>query len=629
MAILKELWSGEVNDEQVLSTYQYVVELREGLEQTCQLARDNLKKVQFKQKTYYDKRARSRKFDVGDKVLLLLPTESNKLLLQWKGPYEVVEIVNRIDYKVDVDGVVGTFHANMLKQYVERKTVTSHCLLSSEANVTVDEETDTEEFGLDDCAFRTAKQPQSYNDVSVSDALTSEQRAEVEALIEQYPDILTSVPGRTDLIQHDIKLSTSEPIQSKGYPVPFKARDVMDSEIKEMLELGVIEKSVSPYSSPVVLVPKKDGSVRFCIDFRKLNKVTEFDAEPMPNMEEVINRMSGNKFFTRMDCSKGYWQVCLPDNCKHLTAFETPQGLFQFKTMPFGLVNSGATFCRLMRQVLANVPNVDSFVDDMWIFTETWEAHMTSLRQVLDRLRSAKLTAKPSKCFIGYSSIECLGHNIVGHTVRPQEDKIQAIREATQPQTKHQMKSFLGLAGFYRRFIPSFSLIASPLTDLTKKDRPNSIKDWQDKHEKAFQTLKTRLTSSPILRLPVFHDEIPFVLRTDASDVGVGAVLLQEFEGEGLLPIAYASKKLLPREKNYSTIEKECLGIIWGIEKFRKYLYGVEFLLETDHKPLSYLQTAKVLNPRIMRWAMRLQPYRFRIVAIRGQDNLGADYLSR
>ena len=149
--------------------------------------------------------------------------------------------------------------------------------------------------------------------------MTSEQRAEVEALIEQYPDVLTSVPGRTDLIQHDIKLSTSEPRRSQGYPVPLKAHDVMDSEIKEMLELGVIENTVSPYSSPVVLVPKKDGSVRFCIDFRKLNKKTEFDAEPMSNMEEVINRMSGHKFFARMDCSKGYWQVCLPDNCKHLT----------------------------------------------------------------------------------------------------------------------------------------------------------------------------------------------------------------------------------------------------------------------------------------------------------------------
>ena len=224
--------------------------------------------------------------------------------------------------------------------------------------------------------------------------------------------------------------------------------------------------------------------------------------------------------------------------------------------MPFGLVNSGATFCRLMRIILSKLPNVDSFVDDMWIFTETWEDHMTSLRQVLDRLRSAKLTAKPSKCMIGYGSIECLGHNIVDQTVRPQEDKVQAVRDAPRPTTKRQMKSFLGLAGFYRRFIPTFSSIASPLTDLTKSDRPNSIRDWQDQHEKAFKTLKNRLTSSPIFRLPVFQNGTPFVLRTDASDVGIGAVLLQEFEGEARLLIAYASKKLLPREKNYSLIEK-------------------------------------------------------------------------
>ena len=226
----------------------------------------------------------------------------------------VLHVNGSLTRSVDVDGVVGTYHANMLKQYVERKNVTSHCLLSADANATVDEETDTEEFGLDNCAFPTAKQPQLYNDVSISDALTSEQFAEVEALVEQYPDVLTCVPGLTDLIQHDIKLLTSEPIRSKGYPVPFKARDVMDSEIKEMIELGVIEKSVSPYSSPVVLVPKKDGSVRLCIDFRKLDKATEFDAEPMPNMEEVINRMSGHKFFTKMDCCKGYRQVGLPDN---------------------------------------------------------------------------------------------------------------------------------------------------------------------------------------------------------------------------------------------------------------------------------------------------------------------------
>ena len=468
MAILRELWSGEARDEHVLSTYQYVIELRDRLEQTCKLAHENLKKLQIKQKTYYDRRARSRKFDVGDKVLLLLPTDSNKLLLQWKGPYEVVEVVNRMDYKIDVNGVVSTYHANMLKQYVERRNELSHCLLSAEAIESVDDE-DNEDFPLDDCTFPTAKKPESFRDVSISNTLTSEKRKEVETLTKRYPDVLSSLPGRNDQIQHDIKLLTSEPIRTKGYSIPYKTRSVMETEIQDMLDLGVIEPSISPYSSPIVLVPKKDGSVRFCIDFRKLNKVTEFDAEPMPNMEEIINRMSGHKYFTKMDLSKGYWPVGLTERFKPLTAFGTPRGLFQFRTMPFGLVNSGATFCRLMRIILSNLPNVDSFVDDMWIFTETWRDHMTSLRQVLDRLRSAKLTAKPSKCMIGYDSIECLGHNIVGQTVRPQEDKIQAIRDAPRPSAKRQIKSFLGLAGFYRRFIPNFSSIASPLTDLTQK----------------------------------------------------------------------------------------------------------------------------------------------------------------
>ena len=269
--------------------------LRDRLEQTCKLAHENLKKVQTKQNAYYDRRARSRKFDVGDKVLLLLLTDSNKLLLQWKGPYEVVEVVDRMGYKIDVNGVVSTYHANMLKQYVERRNELSHCLLSAEAIESVYDD-DNEDFPLDDCTFPTAKKPESYRDVSISDALTSEQRKEVETLMKQYPDVLSSLPGRTDRIQHDIKLLTSEPIRTKGYSIPYKTRSVMETEIQDMLDLGVIEPSISPYSSPIVLVPKKDGSVRFCIDFRRLNKVTEFDAELMPNMEEIINGMRPQLF---------------------------------------------------------------------------------------------------------------------------------------------------------------------------------------------------------------------------------------------------------------------------------------------------------------------------------------------
>ena len=631
MAILRELWTDEVEDEEVRSTYDYVINLRNRLEHTCELAMKNLQKVQGKQKVYYDRRAKPRSFKVGDKVLLLLPTDSNKLLLQWRGPFEIVEVLNRVDYRVNVNGYIHTYHANILRLYVERKTEASHCLLSAEASMPLSEDDDDEsdEYSLEDCTFPSNKEIETYRDVSISDELTDEQKKEVKELLAKYPDVLTSIPGKTELLEHDIKLSTAEPVRSKGYPLPYKTREIMESEIDEMIELGVIEPSISPYSSPIVLVPKKDGSVRFCIDFRKLNKVTEFDAEPMPNMEEVINRMSGHRFYSQMDLCKGYWQLGLSKRSRPYTAFETPRGLFQFKTMPFGLVNAGASFCRLIRIVLQGLRNVDSFVDDMWIFTETWEKHLKSIKATLDRLRAAKLTAKPSKCKIGYSEIECLGHNIQDQTLRPKDDKIQAVKDAQRPVTKKQVRGFLGLAGFYRKFIPNFSEIAAPLTDLTKKDRPNRIKDWLSHHERAFQTLKSRLTSSPILRLPVFNEGKPFILRSDASDIGIGAVLLQEFEGEGKLPIAYASKKLLPRERNYSVIEKECLAIIWAIEKFRKYLFGEEFILECDHKPLSFMQTAKALNPRIMRWALKLQPYRFRIVAIRGQDNVGADYLSR
>ena len=240
--------------------------------------------------------------------------------------------------------------------------------MSAEAIESVDDD-DNEEFPLDDCTFPTAKKPESYRDVSFSDTLTSEQRKEVATLMKQYPDVLSSLPGRTDRIQHYIKLLTLELIRTKGYSIPYKTRSVMETEIQDMLDLGVIEPSISSYSSLIVLVPKKDGSVRFCIDFRKLNKVTEFDAEPMPNMEEIINRMSGHKYFTKMYLSKGYWQVGLTESSKPLTAFETPRGLLQIRTMPFGLVNSEATCCRLMRIILSNLPNGDSFVDDMWIFT--------------------------------------------------------------------------------------------------------------------------------------------------------------------------------------------------------------------------------------------------------------------
>ena len=293
--------------------------------------------------------------------------------------------------------------------------------------------------------------------------------------------------------------------------------------------------------------------------------------------------------------------------------------------MPFGLVNAPAIFSRMMRILLQDVANVTNFIDDILIHTSTWAEHIKVLEQVLRRLKDAGLTARPTKCLIGYTKLEFLGHRVGQGLLEPLSEKVNKVQDAPRPKTKKQLRSFLGLTGYYRRFIPNYSAIAAPLTDKTKKREPNHI-IWENSQEFAFRSLKSCLVKAPVLHLPDINQ--PFILQTDASDIGLGAVLLQTHGGEKF-PVAYASRKLLPRECAYSTIERECLAIVWAVQKFQTYLYGIEFVLQTDHQPLAYLNQAKSSNSRIMRWALQLQPYRFRIQSIKGTENVGADYLSR
>jgi hypothetical protein len=392
-----------------------------------------------------------------------------------------------------------------------------------------------------------------------------------------------------------------------------------------MLEMGVIEPSCSPYNSPVVLVKKKDGTIRFCIDFRRLNAVTKFDTHPMGDIEATISQMKDDRYFTKIDLAKGYWQIPVAEESRPMTSFVTPGGSYQFLKMPFGLVNSGATFNRMMGKIIHGLADVDHYVDDVIIHSKTWQEHVATLEKVLERIQEAGLTIRPSKCMVGYREIDFTGHTIGNGTVTTETDKIEKIKNAERPGTKTQVRSFLGLVGFYRKYIHNFATLATPLTDLTKKGAPNHVK-WTKSEELAFQALKSALVTSPILRLPDFRKD--FVIRTDASDVGVGAMLMQEYE-DGLFPIAYASKKLLQPERNYSVIERECLAIVFAVKKFQNYLYGREFGIQTDHKPLTYIRICKNESARIMRWSLFLQKYNFRIEAIHGRDNIGADYLSR
>ena len=396
--------------------------------------------------------------------------------------------------------------------------------------------------------------------------------------------------------------------------------------MEKMLNMGVIEPSSSPFSSPVVLVRKKDNSVRFCIDFRALNKITVFDAEPVPDVEQLFATLQGKKVFTKIDLTKGYWQIRMAESDREKTAFQTPQGLYQFVRMPFGMVTAPSTFARMMRKLQLEKFGAVSFFDDILVASECWDEHLQNLDLVLTKLGQHGLTVRPSKVEAGFREIEFLGHTVGGGNMKPVKGKVSKILNLSVPKTKKQVRALVGLISYYRRYVPNFAHIVAPLADLTKKNQPSKVL-WTDECQKAFDKIKSILSSEPVIALPDFGKQ--FVLRTDASSRGLGAALLQIGSDGEMHPVLYASRKMLDRETRYSTVERECLAIVWGIDKFNRYLVGREFAIETDHRPLTFLQKSKTTNGRLMRWALALQEYRFSILPISGVSNCEADVLSR
>lgn len=637
MRVLRQLWTDEEQNNEVKTTAEYVTDLRNRIEETCEIARINLAKASLRQSRFYNKHAKKRTLDVGAKVLLLLPTKKNKLELAWKGPFTVEEKVNSFDYKVKVGRTTKIYHINLLKEYHERDKVLWQGPTPEEeeehvAIVVEDIEEDGDYFTDTDAQKHiptpSTKQAEFVKDVHVSEKLKPEQRKEIMEACQEFSDNFTDVPKQTTLEKCRIQVTDPKPVFVKPRPIPHSQVPVVEKEVKEMLELGVIEPAASPYNSPIVLVKKADGkSLRFCNDLREVNKIVRFDAEPITDVEHLFSELSNARYFSKLDLTKGYWAIPIDEEDRDKTAFTTSLGQHRWVNLPFGLKTAGGIFNRMMRKLLLplNRKDVHHFMDDILIATETWEEHVSAVRAVLKRLNEANLAAKPSKCYFGFEQLSYLGHEIGNGRKWPEDEKVQKIRSAKPPETKKELRAYLGTTGFYRSYIPGYADIAAPLTDKTKKQEPERIR-WNAECEKAFNTLKERLANNPVVVMP--DPELPFILRTDASDRGLGAVLLQD-QGKGPQPIAYASKKLNSAERNYATVEKECHATVWGIQKFERYLYGRHFLLETDHQPLQYLQRMKPTNARLMRWALQLQPYSFTVNIIPGKDNIGADYLSR
>lgn len=346
----------------------------------------------------------------------------------------------------------------------------------------------------------------------------------------------------------------------------------------------------------------------------------------MPRVDEILNKVSKAKYVSKIDLTKGYWQISLDSDAAKKSAFVTPMGQYSFTVMPFGMVNAPASFVRLMNKVLKDCKEfADSFIDDIGIYSDTWEDHLVHLSSVLLALRNANLAARPSKCSFGYRTLEFLGHLVGNGKIRPTQDKVLSIQNFKPPTTKKQVRSFIGLVGFYRKFVPNFSKYSAPLTDLTKKGLPNKVR-WTDEHQRCFDDLKLAISQEPVLRSPDFTKL--FYLRTDACKTGVGAVLEQVIEDERH-PIMYLSKKFSQNESKYAVIEKECYAIIWAVKSLRVYLEGNRFVIETDHAPLQWLNKMKLNNQRLLRWSLVLQEFKFDINHITGKSNLVADALSR
>ena len=462
----------------------------------------------------------------------------------------------------------------------------------------------------------------------IPDGLTPAQTCDLRNLLMDYGDIFAQGEddnGSTSLAEHRI-YTQGPPIKQQFRRQPPARREEERNQVEAMSQRGIIRPSTSPWSSPVVLAKKKDGSLRFCVDYRRLNAVTVKDAQPLPRIDDTLEALHGSRWFSTLDLQCGYWQIPIREKDKKKTAFCTGDGqLWEFEVLPFGVCNGPASFARLMDAVLAGLTwkTCLAYLDDIIVYAPTWGVHLQRLQEVFERIRGAGLKLKPSKCCLAREEVPFLGHVVNSRGIQPDPKKLEAISAIPAPANVRELRSFLGIASYYRRFIRGFADIAAPLHCLLDK---GATWKWSTECDEAFRGLKAHLTQSPVAAYPDFS--LPFTLYTDASNLGLGAVLSQKQDGKERM-IACASRTLSPSEKNYSTTKKECLGVVWGIRYFRPYLLSNHFEVITDHYSLKWLKSMSTESALLHRWSSELEEYNFTIKHRPGKLQGHADGLSR
>lgn len=466
--------------------------------------------------------------------------------------------------------------------------------------------------------------------ISLNEAnLTDRQKEELAGFLLSNRDVFATnlkELGHTHLQTMPIDTQQHPPVKMRPYRASPVVKKEIDKQVTEMLENGIISPSTSPYASPVVMVKKKNGEYRFAIDYRKLNSITSTINYPLPLFEDCVDLLHGSTIFSVLDLMSGFWQIPMAEDAKPKTAFICHSGLYEFERMPFGLKNSPVIFQSIMENALRglNYKSALVYVDDIIVFSRNFDQHLEHLSDLFSHLRAANLTMKPSKCQFAVEEVLYLGHVISKNGVSTDPKKVDLVQNFPTPTTQKDVRSFLGLASYYRKFIKDFAHIAHPLNALLSKDTSFS---WNEQCQNSFDQLKQALTSAPILAFPNFDRQ--FILYTDASATAIGYVLGQiDDEGRERV-INYGGRALRPAERKWSISERECLAVIDGIKHNRVYLAHRKFIVKTDHSAIQYLNGTKDLSGRLGRWMLFLQGYTFDVEYRPGKLHGNADALSR
>ena len=451
----------------------------------------------------------------------------------------------------------------------------------------------------------------NINDITLSDNLSATENANLMSLIVDSKDVFATnprKPRKTHLLEHRIITNDALPVYHKPRRIPVAWEKEVDDQVSEMLRNGIIRPSYSPWNAPVMLVKKKDNATRFVCDFRGVNDVTKKDTYPLPHIKEVIDKMAGSQYWSTLDAASAYWSIPLSETDKEKTAFAVPRGKFEFNVMPFGLSNSGASYQRMMDICLSGLrtDKVLSYMDDIVV------------------LRTANVTLKASKCVFAARKVEFLGFELSVDGIKPQKRLTNAINKLPHPESKKELRRFLGMAGFYRTFIKDFATISQPLNRLTG-DNVKFV--WGTSCEATFLEIKQHLMCEPILAFSKLND--PFIVEVDASDYAAGGILSQKGEDNILHPIAYFSTSFTNTQRKWAPVTKEAFALVLAVQHWHVYLSGTEFVLRSGHNPLVHLRQQKDPRGKFGRWIAELEEYNYTVEYIRGKDNVKADLLSR